>query len=65
MRKEKIVMGVIIGGALLLIFILNGILSNDMEKHIQKVSEQCASEGKGIEAYYTKEGDKFYGCKEK
>lgn len=49
--------------AMILILIgLNKILANDMEKHIEKVSEECASEGYGIKAKYTKEGDKYYVC---
>lgn len=38
------------------------ILSKDMEEHIEKVSKECASQGYGIKASYTKEGDKFYIC---
>lgn len=59
--KENI-LAVIIGGAILLIIILSTILSNDMEEHIEKVSKECASQGYGITAKYTKEGDKYYVC---
>lgn len=59
--KENI-LAVIIGIAILLIIILSTILSNDMEEHIEKVSKECASQGYGIKASYTKEGDKFYTC---
>ena len=50
---------------LLLTFVILGlitILNNDMEKHIEKVSIQCAEKGYGIKAYHTKDGDKFYTC---
>lgn len=59
--KENI-LAVIVGGAILLIIILSTILSNDMEEHIEKVSKECASQGYGITAKYTKEGDKYYVC---
>lgn len=59
--KENI-LAVIIGMAILLIIILSTILSNDMEEHIEKVSKECASQGYGITAQYTKEGDKYYVC---
>ena len=59
--KENILV-VIIGVAILLIIILSTILSNDMEEHIEKVSKECASQGYGITAKYTKEGDKYYVC---
>lgn len=49
--------------AMLLIIIgLNKMLDNDMEKHIEKVSQECALKGYGIRAEYTKEGDKYYVC---
>lgn len=41
---------------------LNKILSNDVERHIEKVSQECAKQGYGIKAYYTNSGDKFYRC---
>lgn len=59
--KEN-VLAVIIGIAILLIIILSTILSNDMDEHIEKVSKECASQGYGITAKYTKEGDKYYVC---
>lgn len=59
--KENI-LAVIIGVAILLIIILSIILSNDIEEHIEKVSKECASQGYGITAKYTKEGDKYYVC---
>ena len=46
----------------LIILGLNKILTNDMEKHIEQVSQECALEGYGIKAKYTKEGDKYYVC---
>lgn len=33
-----------------------------MEKHIEKVSKECAEQGYGIKATYTNTGDKFYVC---
>ena len=50
---------------LLLTFVILGlitILNNDMERHIEKVSKECAEKGYGIKAYHTKDGDKFYTC---
>ncbi len=47
---------------LVILIILSNILENDMEEHIEKVSKECASQGYGIKATYTKEGDKFYIC---
>lgn len=41
---------------------LNNVIESDMEKHIEKVSSECASQGYGITAKYTKEGDKYYVC---
>lgn len=38
-------------------------LKNDMEAHIERVSEKCALQGYGIEVNYTKEGDEYYVCK--
>lgn len=46
------------------ILILNSILEKDMEKHIEKVSRECAEKGYGIKASYTSTGDKFYICNE-
>lgn len=48
-----------------ILFIFIGIskyLENEMENHIEKVSQECASQGYGIKAKYTKEGDKYYVC---
>ena len=47
---------------LMILIILSNILENDMEEHIEKVSKKCASQGYGIKASYTKDGDKFYKC---
>ena len=53
----------LIGLALIILLLgLIKILDNDMEKHIEKVSIECAEKGYGIKAYYTKDGDKFYTC---
>ena len=59
-KKHPLCIVVII--LLFLIIILNNILNNDMEKHIEKVSKECALQGYGIKATYTKEGDKYYVC---
>lgn len=48
--------------ALIIIILLSNILEKDMEEHIERVSKECASQGYGIKATYTKEGDKFYIC---
>lgn len=49
-------------GLVIVILGLITILNNNMEKHIEKVSMQCAEKGYGIKAYHTKDGDKFYTC---
>ena len=59
--KDNLI-GVIVVGLILLVIILMNIMSNDMESHIEKVSKECASQGYGIKAYYTNQGDKFYKC---
>jgi len=52
---------------ILIIFIVLGTIGelyrNDMNQHIERVSEKCALQGYGIEANYTKEGDEYYVCK--
>lgn len=48
--------------AIIILILLSNILENDMEKHIEKVSKECASQGYGIKAYHTSQGDKFYKC---
>lgn len=55
-------LAIIIYIALMVVIILSNILSKNMEEHIEKVSKECASQGFGIKASYTKEGDKFYIC---
>ena len=55
-------LAIIICIALMVVIILSNILSKDMEEHIEKVSKECASQGYGIKASYTNEGDKFYIC---
>jgi hypothetical protein len=68
MKKTKLklkpwVLPTFIGLILLFIFLgLMNILENDMEKHIERVSQECALQGYGIKAKYTKEGDKYYVC---
>lgn len=41
---------------------INNYFDNEMEKHIETVSKECASQGYGIKATYTNQGDKFYVC---
>lgn len=53
---------IIICIAILIIILLSNILEHDMEEHIERVSKECASQGYGIKAYYTNQGDKFYKC---
>ncbi len=55
-------LAIIVCLAIIILIILSNILSNDMEEHIEKVSKECASQGYGIKATYTKEEDKFYVC---
>lgn len=38
------------------------ILNNQMEKHIEKVSKECAEHGYGITATYGNDGEKYYVC---
>lgn len=59
--KEHIV-GILVISGIIMIIILSNILANDMEEHIERVSKECASQGYGITAKYTKEGDKYYVC---
>lgn len=55
-------LAIIICIAITVLILLSNILEKDMEEHIEKVSKECASQGYGIKATYTKEGDKFYIC---
>ena len=55
-------LAIIICIAILILILLSNLLEKDMEEHIEKVSKECASQGYGIKATYTKEGDKFYIC---
>ena len=48
--------------SMLIIFGLCKLLENDMDNHIERVSQECAEQGYGIKAYYTNQGDKFYKC---
>jgi len=41
---------------------INNYFESEMEKHIEKVSSECAKKGYGIKSYYTNSGDKFYKC---
>lgn len=68
MKKIKLIskqwiFSIVIGLVVLFAFIaINNILKSDIERHIEKVSQKCASQGYGITHYYTKQGDKFYKC---
>lgn len=55
-------LAIIICIAILILILLSNLLEKDMEEHIEKVSKECESQGYGIKATYTKEGDKFYIC---
>lgn len=59
--KEHII-GILVISGIVVIILLSSILANDMEEHIERVSKECASQGYGIKATYTKERDKFYIC---
>lgn len=61
-RNKNIFTGVVILLVLALV-VLGNVIKAQEEQHIQRVSEQCAEQGKGITPTYTKEGDKFYVCK--
>lgn len=50
---------------ILLVLIISGLLKlldNNEEEHIESMSQECASQGYGIKANYTKSGDKYYVC---
>ncbi len=50
----------------ILIVLIWSIIMLDIEekKHIERVSERCASQGYGIKLAYTGTGDEFYVCNE-
>lgn len=60
---KKISMGLLVAIVVFVFIALINAINNDMEKHIEKVSSECAMQGYGITAKYTKEGDKYYVCK--
>ena len=69
MQKRKLkrwvkdtLIGMAILGVIMFFIILSNIIAKDEIEHIKRVSAQCAEQGKGIEPYYTKEGDKFFKC---
>lgn len=62
-QLKQIGLGLLISIFIIIFIILINVLNNDMEKHIEKVSSECAMQGYGITAKYTKEGDKYYVCK--
>ena len=50
---------------LLITFIMLGLIrliNNDMERHIEKVSKECAEQGYGIIAIHGNDGEKHYVC---
>jgi len=59
---KQVLIGIAIGLGLILIICINNYLDKSMEQHIEKVSQECAEQGYGIKAKYTKEGDKYYVC---
>ena len=60
--KPGVKLAIVIVALVLVVIGLNKIIDNDMEKHIERVSQECAEKGYGIKAKYTKEGDKYYVC---
>lgn len=60
--KPGVKLAIVIVALVLVVIGLNTIIDNDMEKHIERVSQECAEKGYGIKAKYTKEGDKYYVC---
>lgn len=60
--KSGVKLTIVIVALVLVAIVLNKIIDNDMEKHIERVSQECAEKGYGIKAKYTKEGDKYYVC---
>ena len=60
--KESIAKGIIITFLLLVCVILSNLINADDEKHIQKVSIECAKQGYGIIAKYGNDGEKYYVC---
>ena len=60
-QAKKFSVGLLI--AIIIFISLIIVINNDMENHIEKVSNECAMQGYGITAKYTKEGEKYYVCK--
>lgn len=60
---KQLLVGLGIGVIIFILLGINSYLDNEMETHIERVSEECAKEGYGIVAKYTKEGEKYYVCK--
>lgn len=58
---KKFSVGLLI--AIIIFISLIIVINNDMENHIENVSNECAMHGYGITAKYTKEGEKYYVCK--
>lgn len=60
---KQLLAGLGVGVVILLFIAINNYFDREMEEHIEKVSSECASQGYGITAKYTNEGDKYYVCK--
>lgn len=59
---KQFLVGLGIGVVILLFIAIGNYFDREMEKHIERVSKECASQGYGIKSYYTNQGDKFYKC---
>lgn len=62
-KKKKILAIILILLLFLIVMVSNAYLDKSMEKHVEKVSTDCAEKGLGIEAKYNSTGDKYYTCK--
>lgn len=60
---KQFLIGLGIGVVILLFIAIGNYFDREMEKHIERVSKECASQGYGITVKYTNEGDKYYVCK--
>lgn len=60
---KNFLVGLMLCVAILLFIAIGNYFDREMEKHIEIVSKECASQGYGITAKYTKEWDKYYVCK--
>lgn len=60
---KQFLIGLGIGVVIILFIAIGNYFDREMEEHIERVSKECASQGYGITAKYTNEGDKYYVCK--